>query len=127
MGKKYTIIVAGGKGKRMQTDIPKQFISIVGKPLLMHTLYKFYQYDDAMKIILVLPASQIKFWQELCQIHHCTIPHQIVLGGETRFHSVLNGLSAISDSGIVAIHDGVRPFVSIETISRCFALAEKKI
>lgn len=122
----YTIIVAGGKGERMQTELPKQFIPIADKPLLMHTINKFHQYDATMHLILVLPAIQIDYWQVLCQKHHFHIPHRIVSGGETRFHSVLNGLTTISGAGLVAIHDGVRPFVSIETISRCFEMAAEK-
>lgn len=126
MSQKYTIIVAGGKGERMQTELPKQFIPIAKKPLLMHTISKFYAYDASMHLILVLPANQVDYWQVLCQKHNFHIPHQIVTGGETRFHSVSNGLSTISGSGLVAIHDGVRPFVSIDTITRCFEMAAEK-
>jgi 2-C-methyl-D-erythritol 4-phosphate cytidylyltransferase len=124
--KKYAIIVAGGKGERMKTDLPKQFLSIKGKPLLMHTLNIFYQYDKSIETVLVLPANQIDIWQVLCQKHHFHLPHRIVAGGETRFHSVLNGLATIPSEGLVAIHDGVRPFVSTDTISRCFSVAEEK-
>lgn len=124
--KKYAIIVAGGKGERMQSDLPKQFLSIKGKPLLMHTINRFNQYDKSIKIIVILPSTQIDFWQVLCQKHHFHVAHQIVAGGETRFHSVLNGLTTISSDGLVGIHDGVRPFVSTETISRCFSEAEKE-
>jgi len=124
--KKYTIIVAGGKGERMLTELPKQFICIGGKPLLMLTLTAFYQYDSAMEIILVLPVDQIEYWQGLCQNYSFTVAHRIVAGGETRFHSVSKGLATIKESGLVAIHDGVRPFVSNETISRCFDMAKEK-
>ncbi|MDD4971540.1 MAG: 2-C-methyl-D-erythritol 4-phosphate cytidylyltransferase [Paludibacter sp.] len=117
---KIAIIVAGGKGMRMQADIPKQFIEIHGKPVLMHTLEAFYRYDDCIQLILVLPSIQQKFWKELCIKHAFTLPHQIVSGGETRFQSVLNGLELIKIPALVAVHDGVRPFVSIETIKRCF-------
>lgn len=126
MTQKYTIIVAGGKGERMQTELPKQFLPIARKTLLMHTINKFYEYDASMNLILVLPTNQIDYWQVLCQKQHFHIPHRIVSGGETRFHSVLNGLSTISGTGLVAIHDGVRPFVSIETIARCFEMAAEK-
>lgn len=122
MSKKYAIIVAGGKGERMQMDLAKQFIPIANKPILMHTLQKFYEYDASMNIILVLPENQIDYWQVLCQKHRFHITHRIVAGGNTRFHSVQNGL-ALVPAGIVAIHDGVRPFVSIETIKRCFDIA----
>jgi len=117
---KIAIIVAGGKGMRMQADIPKQFIEIHGKPILMHTLEAFYKYDDCIQLILVLPTTQQKFWKELCIKHAFNIPHQIVSGGETRFQSVLNGVDLIKIPALVAVHDGVRPFVSVETIKRCF-------
>jgi 2-C-methyl-D-erythritol 4-phosphate cytidylyltransferase len=122
---KTTIIVAGGKGERMNADIPKQFLEIHGKPILMHTLEVFRRYDAAMELILVLPSVQIQVWKELCKKHVFDIPHQIVEGGKTRFHSVKNGLEAIHYPTLVAVHDGVRPLVSIETISRCFDEAEK--
>ena len=114
------IIVAGGKGVRMGADIPKQFIEIHGKPVLMHTLEAFRRYDASMPLILVLPAVQFGFWDELCRKHDFTLSHTVVAGGETRFQSVKNGLQAIGDAALVAIHDGVRPLVSTETIARCF-------
>jgi 2-C-methyl-D-erythritol 4-phosphate cytidylyltransferase len=122
--KKYVIIVAGGKGERMNTSIPKQFIPISGKPILMHTIQKFHQYDHSINIILVLPENQYKYWEDLCKKFDFNLPHKVVFGGETRFHSVSNGLKIINDSGLVAIHDGVRPFVSIETLERCYLEAE---
>jgi 2-C-methyl-D-erythritol 4-phosphate cytidylyltransferase len=122
---KTAIIVAGGKGTRMQTDIPKQFLEILGKPILMHTLEAFYRYDASIQLILVLPSIQQGFWLELCKKHDFNLPHQIVSGGHTRFNSVQNALEHIRISGLVAVHDGVRPFVSVETISRCFKEAEK--
>ncbi len=124
--KKSVIIVAGGSGSRMSSDIPKQFLLIGNHPILMHTIKRFYDYDKTIQIILVLPSSQQLFWQSLCQKHDFTISHTIANGGETRFHSVKNGLECISDDFIVAIHDGVRPFVSRETIERCFETAAKK-
>lgn len=123
--KNTTIIVAGGKGERMNTDIPKQFLEIQGKPILMHTLEVFHRFDAAMQLILVLPSIQIQFWSELCKKHAFTLPHEIVTGGQTRFHSVKNGLQAVQSDGLIAVHDGVRPLVSVETISRCFVEAEK--
>lgn len=121
---KYAIIVAGGKGSRMQSALPKQFMLLAGKPILIHTLERFYQYDNCLKITLVLPSNQLLHWQELCQKHNCTIPHKIVEGGKTRFHSVLNGLKTIHSDGLVAVHDGVRPFVTQDTIARCFNQAQ---
>jgi 2-C-methyl-D-erythritol 4-phosphate cytidylyltransferase len=122
---KMAIIVAGGKGERMKADIPKQFLEIKGKPILMHTLDAFYAFDTSLKIVLVLPEVQISFWKTLCDKHSYSTPHTIVAGGASRFHSVKNGLSAISNEQLIAIHDGVRPLVSSETIARCFEAAQK--
>ncbi len=124
--RKYAVIVAGGKGLRMNADIPKQFLCINNLPILMHTLTSFYNFDETIKIILVLPKSQFAYWQELCEKYEFKIPHTLVQGGETRFHSVKNGLSRVHGNSLVAIHDGVRPFVSNETIHRCYLLAEFK-
>ena len=121
----YVIIVAGGKGLRMGGEIPKQFLPIGGKPVLMRTMERFHEYDPALKIILVLPKEQQEFWQELCRKHDFKIMHQVANGGETRFQSSKNGLALIpdEDEGVVAIHDGVRPFVSTDVIERCFDAA----
>jgi len=126
--KRYAIIVAGGKGLRMGGDVPKQFRLIQGKPVLVHTLWAFRCFDPEMGLILVLPKEQIDTWKELCQQHGCDIPHTIVSGGETRFHSVKNGLAAVTDEAdaVVGVHDGVRPFVSQEVLQRCYTLAEEK-
>lgn len=121
----HLIIVAGGKGLRMGEPIPKQFLSIAGKPILMHTIERFYQYQSSLQIILVLPENQISFWNTLCETFHFQIPHTLATGGATRFHSVLNGLSLIhTNKGLTAVHDGVRPFVSAKTISNCFTQAQ---
>lgn len=117
--KKFAIVVAGGSGTRMGTDIPKQFLELCGKPVLMHTIEIFHRWDNACKIILVLPESQQSFWQELCQRHGFAVPVKVVAGGDTRFFSVKNGLQQINDAGIVLIHDGVRPLVSSRTLDRC--------
>jgi len=130
----YAIIVAGGKGLRMGREIPKQFIPIAGKPILMHTLEKFKRYGESLagteglEIILVLPKEQQEYWAELCTKYSFKVPHTIVNGGETRFHSVQNGLKAIPDNteGVVGIHDGVRPFVSFDVIKRCYQEAREK-
>ena len=121
----YIIIVAGGKGLRMGGGIPKQFMEIGGIPVLMRTIIRFREYSERLKIILVLPHDQQDFWSSLCQKHHFNIPHQVVDGGATRFDSSKNGLNAIPDDaeGVVGIHDGVRPFVSVEVIDRCFETA----
>jgi 2-C-methyl-D-erythritol 4-phosphate cytidylyltransferase len=121
---KTVLIVAGGKGERMQTDLPKQFIEIAGKPILMHSIEAFANYDTSIQIVLVLPADQQIVWSTLCKKYNFEIPHQVVLGGNSRFQSVKNGLSVVDSSTLVAVHDGVRPLVSAETIERCFETAE---
>ncbi len=117
---KTAIIVAGGKGIRMQADIPKQFLELNGKPILMHTLEVFHCCDPHIQLILVLPSSQIDFWNDLCDEYSFTLKHQIVVGGQNRFTSVKNALDSIHGRSLVAVHDGVRPLVSIDTITRCF-------
>jgi len=123
MNTQYAIIVAGGSGTRMKSSIPKQFIELAGQPILMRTIGVFHSFNPEMKIIVVIPQQQIIFWKELCQKHVFSIHHEVVAGGETRFYSVKNGLSVISGDGLVAIHDGVRPLVSHETITRGFNMA----
>ena len=124
MMKRYVIIVAGGKGLRMGGSLPKQFIPLAGKPVLMHTLEKFYSFSNDINIILVLPHDHQEFWKKLCDEHSFSVPHCIADGGETRFHSVRNGLSLVdTDDSVVAVHDGVRPFVSYDVIGRCFDMA----
>ncbi len=122
---KYVIIVASGKGERMGTDIPKQFIPVGGLPILMHTIKIFSEADEGASIIVVLPKSSINYWDELCKQYHFRKPYQITFGAGTRFHSVKNGLDLIPDGleGVVAVHDGVRPFVPREVITRCFEAA----
>ena len=124
--KKHIIIVAGGKGLRMGGDIPKQFVPIGGKPVLMRTLEAFYTYDPAMQLILVLPVNQQAYWKELCETYSFTLPHIVADGGETRFHSVKNGLAKVEGDGWVGVHDGVRPFVSTEVIARCYEQVREK-
>ncbi|MFC2738845.1 MAG: 2-C-methyl-D-erythritol 4-phosphate cytidylyltransferase [Prevotella sp.] len=118
----YVIIVAGGKGMRMGTELPKQFLPVAGKPVLMRTIERFCQFSRDLNFIVVLPQSQQAYWHSLCRKHYFTIPHTIINGGDTRFASSKNGLSHIPNDaqGLVAIHDGVRPFVSVDVISRCF-------
>ncbi|WP_288148385.1 2-C-methyl-D-erythritol 4-phosphate cytidylyltransferase [Bacteroides acidifaciens] len=124
--KKSVIIVAGGKGLRMGSELPKQFLPIGGKPVLMHTLEVFRKYDASLQIILVLPKEQQDFWKQLCEEHGFDVEHQIADGGGTRFHSVKNGLALVREPGLVGVHDGVRPFVSVEVIQRCYDLAEEQ-
>lgn len=121
---KYVIIVAGGKGLRMGGDIPKQFVPINGMPVLMRTIEAFYAYDPQINIILVLPSAHQAYWKGLCEEYHFSIPYQLANGGETRFHSVKNGLALIpSTGGVVGVHDGVRPFVAQSVIKECYEQA----
>lgn len=121
----HVIIVAGGKGLRMGADTPKQFLPIGGLPVLMRTINSFKAYKTELNIVLVLPESQREYWQELCGKYSFDVPHTIAAGGATRFHSVANGLAMIADDddGLVAVHDGVRPFASAEVIGECFRQA----
>ena len=121
----YIIVVAGGKGLRMGGDIPKQFLPVNGRPVLMRTLERFREYDEDINIILVLPKAQQDYWSQLCSEYDFHIPHKIADGGATRFHSVQNGLKLIPDTaqGIVGVHDGVRPFVSTDVIRHCYEAA----
>ena len=121
----FVIIVAGGKGLRMGSDIPKQFLPIGGKPVLMRTLERFREYSPTLQIILVLPKAQQGYWQKLCKEYAFDVEYILADGGETRFHSVQNGLAKIPDDaeGVVGVHDGVRPFPSIEVIRNCYEMA----
>ena len=124
----FVIIVAGGKGLRMGSDIPKQFLPIGGKPVLMRTIERFREYSADLQIILVLPEAQQDYWRELCKQYHFEVDYLLANGGETRFHSVQNGLALIPDDaeGVVGVHDGVRPFPSIEVIRNCYETAREK-
>ena len=110
---KVALIVAGGKGERMNADIPKQFLLLSGTPILMHTLKQFSHLE---KIVLVLPHAQFSYWQELCINYNFTQKHTLVAGGVTRFYSVKNGLEKIDENSVIAIHDGVRPLISTKLI-----------
>lgn len=123
----YIIIVAGGKGLRMGSDIPKQFLPIGGKPVLMRTIERFREYAADLQIILVLPEAQQAYWQELCGKYDFKVKYQLANGGQTRFHSVQNGLALVPDDaeGVVGVHDGVRPFPSIEVIKNCYETARR--
>ena len=121
----YVIIVAGGKGLRMGTDIPKQFLPIGGMPVLMRPMMRFREALPEVNIILVLPKAQQDYWEKLCQKHNFTVAYQLADGGETRFHSVQHGLALVPDDaqGVVGVHDGVRPFPSIDVIRNCYETA----
>ena len=121
----YIIIVAGGKGLRMGTDIPKQFLPIGGKPVLMRTLERFREYSKELQMILVLPKAQQDYWHQLCKEYHFNVEYMLADGGETRFHSVQNGLALVPDDaeGVVGVHDGVRPFPSVDVIRNCYETA----
>lgn len=122
--KKYALIVAGGSGTRMGTSLSKQYLPIGSKPVLMHTLQKFHDTDPSLQLILVIPSSDFDYWHNLCQKHKFYTPHKLVGGGKSRFQSVKNGLNAIpTTDGLVAIHDGVRPFVTSEVIHKSFEVA----
>lgn len=118
-----TIIVAGGSGKRMGGAIPKQFMLVKRKPLLCWTIEAFHRYDPSMPLIVVLPQAHFDIWRTLCMGHGFLIPHEVVAGGEQRWHSVKAGLAKVEGDGLVAVHDGVRPIVSTDLIARCFASA----
>lgn len=124
--KKIVIIVAGGMGSRMNSDIPKQFMVLNDRPVLMHTIQVFHGYDKTMEIRLVLPEDEIPTWEKLCKEYNFSIKHSIISGGETRFHSVSNGLKDIDHPAIIAVHDGVRPLVSESTIDSCFKTATEQ-
>ncbi len=124
--KKYAIIVAGGKGSRMHNRIPKQFLSLNGLPILMHSIKCFSGLPFKIDIIVVLPEQEIAHWKELVHQHGFNTEHMICVGGKERFFSVKNGLSMIHEDGIVAIHDGVRPLVSKETVVKAFETAGEK-
>lgn len=119
------IIVAGGSGSRMQSALPKQFILLAGQPILMHTIRQFYAYNPAIETVVVLPAKEIAFWQQQCAAMQFEIPHQVVAGGATRFQSVKHGLAAVQGKGVIAVHDGVRPFVPQNVIAEAFRTAHE--
>ena len=121
--KEYALIVAGGKGLRFRSHLPKQFIELNGKPVLMHTIDAFYRYSEAIQVALVLPEQEMALWQSLTIKHKYSRSLQVIRGGATRFQSVRNGLQVIPDDALVAIHDGVRPLVTTEVIRESFRLA----
>ena len=116
MDQNYALIVAGGKGVRMNASVPKQFIPLEGLPVLMHTLNAYHSYDHLLKLVLVLPSEEIENWHKLCKEYDFSVPHLTCEGGKDRTESVRNGLNEIDGNGLVAIHDGVRPFVNNQII-----------
>ena len=123
--KQFVIIVAGGLGVRMGTSTPKQFLCINNKPILMHTIQKFYNYNNLINIIIALPNEHFSTWENLCLKYNFNIKHTIISGGDTRYQSVKNGLKAISSKGLIAVHDAVRPLVSTNLIAKCYNEALK--
>jgi len=123
----YIIIVAGGKGLRMGSDIPKQFLPVAGRPVLMRTIERFREYSAILNMILVLPRAQQDYWRQLCSEYSFDTDYMLADGGDTRFNSVKNGLALVPDDndGVVGVHDGVRPFPSIEVIDRCYNEARR--
>lgn len=118
--KKFAILVAAGSGSRMKSETPKQFMLLGGKPVLMQTIFKFFQADSSVNLILVLPESHIPYWNELCITYNFKVQHVVVAGGSTRFNSVKNGLHVITENGLVAVHDGVRPLISSACINALY-------
>jgi 2-C-methyl-D-erythritol 4-phosphate cytidylyltransferase len=123
---RYLIVMAGGRGLRMGTPVPKQFLVLAGKPLIFHAINKFIEYDPGLELVIVLPEESIGFWKELCMQYDFACDHNIVAGGEERYNSVKNSLSLIRQKSLVAVHDAVRPLVSKATIDRCFTMAAEK-
>ena len=121
---KIALIVAGGKGERMNSSIPKQFLCVKGTPILMHTIKKFNFFDS---IVLILPSSEFDNWKALCHKYKFNLPHTLVEGGSTRIESVQNGLKNINENVIVAIHDGVRPLISKQLIDKLLAKVHSNI
>jgi 2-C-methyl-D-erythritol 4-phosphate cytidylyltransferase len=117
--KHAVIISAGGKGKRMQSDLPKQFMVVNGKPIILHTIQKFISFDPHIEIVIVLPEDFVPLWEEICEKYFFTAAHKVAIGGTERFHSIQNGLKEVT-AELVAVHDAVRPFVSVDLIKRCF-------
>jgi 2-C-methyl-D-erythritol 4-phosphate cytidylyltransferase len=123
--KYFAIIVGGGSGSRMLSEVPKQFMLLRGRPVLMHTIEAFDRSDYNPEIIVVLNVDFHQYWENLCLLHNFSIPHKLVKGGTQRFDSVKNGIKAIKTKAIVAIHDAVRPLLSKQLIDRTFEEAER--
>lgn len=123
---RYAVIVAGGTGSRFGSTLPKQFVPLNGEPVLMHSVRAFHIYDPTVEIIVVLPNEYLTLWNDICRQHEFTVPHRIAIGGENRFESVKNALHTIKEAeGLVAVHDGARPLVDLQTIADGFNTAER--
>ncbi len=118
------IITAGGIGRRMRSSLPKQFIQVNEKPILMYTIKVFYDFDPTIEILLTLPEDWKSYWEELLQEHDFKIPHRVIDGGKERYDSIKNALKKCTGK-MIAVHDGVRPLVEQDTIKHCFQEAEK--
>lgn len=127
--KTVAIIVAGGSGTRFGAQLPKQFLELAGKPILMHSIEVFGKNGDgSFDVIVTLPEGQMALWQQLCEKYAFDVPHRLVAGGETRWHSVKNALDSIVDIagvGVIAVHDGVRPLATAELIGRTIEAARR--
>ncbi len=123
---KAAIIVAGGSGTRMNSPNPKQFLLLKDIPVLMYSLTAFFQFDASIRILLALPENLFSDWKKLQKKYRLTIPHELIPGGDTRFHSVFNCLQQLDGEGLVAIHDGARPLISLKLIHRLFSMAENE-
>lgn len=124
--KKYAIIVAGGTGRRLKGDVPKQFMLLNGKPVIQYSLEAFFSFDPSVQIILVIHSDFLSFWEQLCLKHEISVPHKTTKGGKTRFDSVKNGLKLVADDGLVAVHDAARPVIRPDFIRHLFAEAENR-
>ncbi len=122
---KYVLIMAGGEGLRMGADTPKQFLLLQEKPVIMHTIDRFLEYDENIRFVVVLPEASIAYWGKLCSEHNFSYQHTVAAGGNERFYSVKNGLKYTADDSLIAIHDAVRPLVDVSTIRACFEAADK--
>lgn len=119
------LIAAGGKGRRMASSLPKQFMMLAGRPVLMHVFDAFIKYDPNIRVVLALPEAMHSQWADLCGQFHLFAQHEVVAGGPTRFHSVKNALKQVPEGVLVAVHDGARPLVPLELIARVFTIAER--
>ncbi len=124
--RRTVIIVAGGTGKRMGGEEPKQFLPLGGEPMIFHSIKVFHKYDNQIEVIIGLQDEYKELWKNLCSDHSFSIRHRLSRGGKTRFHTVQNALPLIGENSIVAVHDAVRPLVSVDTIERCFEAATSR-
>lgn len=124
MKKRCAVIVAGGMGTRLNAGIPKQFLLLNGKPVLLYSVESFFGFDADIHIVIVLPEEHVNLWHSICRDFKVKIPHEIVYGGKERFFSVKNGLQKAGNANYIAVHDGARPLLSKNLIRLCFEAAE---